>query len=167
MFDLGVLGEELLHGGVLDLALVLTIDLVADEDEREFLRLLGGALVEELRDPGLDVIEGLLRMCNYAFVGDIVDKDAAIGAPVEGSSQASEFLLSGGVPDLNRRRMDFEVDDFAIDDHLLLHEVCADCGFVGLEEFLVDVAGWGGGYALRREVLPTLSRGRGTRSRRG
>lgn len=63
--------------------------------------------------------------------------------------------------------MDFEVDDLAIDDDLLLHEVGAHGGLVGLEEFLVDVAGWDGGYALRREVLPTLSGERGTRSRPG
>lgn len=61
MLDLGVLGEELLDGGVLDLALVLAVDLVADEDEGELLGLLGGALVEELGDPGLDVVEGLAR----------------------------------------------------------------------------------------------------------
>lgn len=63
--------------------------------------------------------------------------------------------------------MDFEVDDFPIDDHLLLHEVGTDGGLVGLEEFLVDIAAWEGGYALRREVLPTLSGERGTRSRPG
>lgn len=63
--------------------------------------------------------------------------------------------------------MDLEVDDLAVNDHLLLHEVGPDGGFVGLQEFLVDVAGWGLGYALRREVLPTLSRKRGTRSRPG
>lgn len=63
--------------------------------------------------------------------------------------------------------MDLEVDDLAIDDDLLLHEVGADGGLVGLQEFLVDVAAWGGRYALRREVLPTLSGERGTRSRPG
>lgn len=50
----------------------------------------------------------------------------------------------------------FKVDDFAVDDDFLLHEVGADCGLVGLQEFLIDVAEWDGGYALRREVLPTL-----------
>ena len=49
-----------------------------------------------------------------------------------------------------------EVDDLAIDDHLLFHEVGSDGGLVGLQEFLVHIAGWQGGYALRRDVLPTL-----------
>lgn len=59
VLDLGVFGEELLHRRVLDLALLLAVDLVADQDEGELLGLLGRALVEELGDPGLDVVEGL------------------------------------------------------------------------------------------------------------
>lgn len=63
--------------------------------------------------------------------------------------------------------MDLEIDDFSVNDHFLLHEVGAYGGFVGLQKFLVDVTGWDGRYALRREVLPTLSREWCTLSRRG
>lgn len=59
MLDLRVLGQEVLDRRFLDLSLLLAIDLVPDEDEWELLRFLGCALIEELSDPGLDVIEGL------------------------------------------------------------------------------------------------------------
>lgn len=59
MFDLGVLLQELSHAPFLDLPLFLAIDLVAHQNEGEFFWFLGCSLVEELCDPGLDVVEGL------------------------------------------------------------------------------------------------------------
>lgn len=59
MLDLGVLGQEVLDGRFLDFSLLLAIDLVPDEDEWELLGFLGRALIKELSDPGLDVVEGL------------------------------------------------------------------------------------------------------------
>lgn len=59
VLDLRVLGQEVLDRRFLDLSLLLAIDLVPDEDEWELLGFLGCALIEELSDPGLDVIEGL------------------------------------------------------------------------------------------------------------
>ena len=59
MHDFRVLLKELVHGFLGHFALRLSIVFIADEDEGEFLRLLGRPLVHELVDPGLDVIEGL------------------------------------------------------------------------------------------------------------
>lgn len=53
--------QELSHAQYLDLPLLLTIDLVAHQNEGEFFWFLGSSLVEELCDPGLDVVEGLIR----------------------------------------------------------------------------------------------------------
>ena len=61
MLDAGVLLEELGHAALVDLPLVLAVNFVADQNEGELLGLLGRALVEELGDPGLDVVEGLGR----------------------------------------------------------------------------------------------------------
>lgn len=61
MFDAGVLFQELGHAALVDLPLVLAVNFVADQNEGEFLRLLGSTLVEELGDPGLDIVEGLGR----------------------------------------------------------------------------------------------------------
>lgn len=59
VLDLRVLGQEVLDRRFLDLPLLLAIDLVSDEDEWELLGLLGRTLIQELRDPGLDIVEGL------------------------------------------------------------------------------------------------------------
>lgn len=68
MLDLRMLRQELLHRRLLHLPLLLPVDLISNQNEREFLRLLRSTLVEELSDPRLDVIEGLhqktaLRAC--------------------------------------------------------------------------------------------------------
>lgn len=60
-----------------------------------------------------------------------------------------------------------EVDDLSVNDHFLLHEVRPHCGLVGLQEFLIDVAICVPRYALRSEVLPTLSGWWVTLSRQG
>jgi hypothetical protein len=53
--------KELLHSVLFDLSVRLFVYFVADEDEREYLRLLWVSLVEELTDPLFDVVEGLSR----------------------------------------------------------------------------------------------------------
>ncbi len=75
-----------MNRGILDLTFFFTVNLVSNQDEWELFRLFGCSLVQEFRDPGLDVIEGLHREGLYLFIGDIVDKYAAVSATVEGSS---------------------------------------------------------------------------------
>ena len=59
VLDLRVLGQEVLDRRFLNLSLLLTIDLVSDENEWELLRFFGRTLTEELGDPTLDIVEGL------------------------------------------------------------------------------------------------------------
>lgn len=59
----------------------------------------------------------------------------------------------------------FEVDDFTIDDHFFLHEISAHCCLVWLQKLLVHVAEWRKGYALSRDVFPTLCQEIITRNR--
>ena len=54
-----MLRQELLNSRLLHLALLLPVDLISNQNEGEFLGLLRSALVEELSDPRLDVVEGL------------------------------------------------------------------------------------------------------------
>jgi hypothetical protein len=54
-----VLCKELLHSVLFDFSVRLFVYFVADEDEREYLRLLWVSLIEELTDPLFDVIERL------------------------------------------------------------------------------------------------------------
>lgn len=64
-----VLIEELSHTCFLHFSLLLTVDLIAHQNKWEFLRLFWGSLVEELRDPGLDVVERLNeRLLTLLFV---------------------------------------------------------------------------------------------------
>ena len=78
-----VVGHDLLGGQV---ALVA---------HQELSHPLGGVLVD-LLDPVLHVVEGLL-------VGDVVDHDDAVGAPVVGAGDGAEPLLASRVPDLQLR----------------------------------------------------------------
>ena len=59
MHDFRVLLKELVHGFLGHFTLGLSIVFIADENEGEFLRLLGRPLVHEFIDPGFDVIERL------------------------------------------------------------------------------------------------------------
>ena len=59
MLNFGVLVQELLNGGLFNFPLILTVHLVAHQNEWEFFWLLGSTLVKELRYPALDVVEGL------------------------------------------------------------------------------------------------------------
>ena len=59
MLDSGMLLQKFSDTRFLDFSLFLTIYLIANQDEGEFFRLFGCSLIEELCDPGFDVIEGL------------------------------------------------------------------------------------------------------------
>ena len=83
VLDFGVAAQEILQAGVFHLTVLFAVDFVAHQDEGEFLGLLGRPLVQELGYPGLDVVEGLWWGQQYAFVGYVVDEDAAIGPAVE------------------------------------------------------------------------------------
>jgi len=61
MFDFRMLVEEFLHAGVFNFPFILAIDFVADQNKWELFRLLWSSLVEELGDPGFNILEGLAR----------------------------------------------------------------------------------------------------------
>lgn len=115
-------GLEALGG---DDALVLEIDLVADDDEGEVVGVVGGRLDEELISPAVEVLKGL---------GDVhvEHKDAAVSAAVEGDAETLETLLAGSIPDLHG-------DDAVVDHDLLCEEIGADGGLVLVGELLVHV----------------------------
>ena len=156
-----MIGEELVDLLLFDLSPIGPVDLVAHQDEWELVGLLGSTLVQELLYPWGDVGEWLwIGRKGYVLVGDVVDQDAAISASVESAAQASELLLACSVPDLSPLwQIYLEVDGFSIDYDLFLHEIGPDCGFVRLDELLIDVTlGSWKEYELRREVFPTLNK---------
>jgi hypothetical protein len=105
------------------------VDLVAEHDEGESVRVARGGLDEELVAPGVEGLEGLGAV-------DIIDEHAAVGAPVEGDAERLEALLARGVPEL-------QGDDAVVDGYFFGKEVGADGGFVGCGELFVDlVEGW-------------------------
>jgi hypothetical protein len=59
VLNFGMLGEEFLNRRLFNLPFVLPIDLVANQNEREFLWLFWSSLVEKLSDPALDVVKRL------------------------------------------------------------------------------------------------------------
>ena len=59
VLDFGMLCQELVDELFLDFPLRLTVDLVAYQNEWEFLGFLWGPLVHKLSDPGLNIIERL------------------------------------------------------------------------------------------------------------
>ena len=139
MHDFRVLLKELVHGFLGHFALRLSIVFIADEDEGEFLRLLGRPLVHELVDPGLDVIEGLGWRELYFLVCDVIDQHTAVSSPVKSPSQTPELFLTGSVPDLKLWYEYFQVDDLSIHNNFFLHEVCPDRSFVRIHKFLVHI----------------------------
>ena len=73
----------------------LLIELVADADEGEGLRVLRPGILVEAIPPAAERLEGLL-------VGDVVAKGAAIGTAVESVAERLELLLAGRIPNLER-----------------------------------------------------------------
>ena len=72
---------------------VAEVNLVANDNKRKVFGVAWARLDEEFVAPAL---QGLERVWN----GHVVDKDAAVGTPVERNAETLEPLLSGCVPDL-------------------------------------------------------------------
>lgn len=106
-------------------AILAHVDLVAQDHEGEGVRVARAGLDEELVAPRVEGFEGFGAV-------DVVDEDAAVGAPVEGYAEGLKAFLSCGVPELER-------DDAVVDGHFFRQEVGADGGFVGGGELLVDL----------------------------
>jgi len=106
-------------------ASVLHIDLVADDDEWETIRVARGSLDQEFVAPAVQVVEGL---------GDVnvEHEHAAISATIEGDTEGLETLLTGSIPDL-------QSDETIVDHDLLGQEISTDGGAVLVGELLVHV----------------------------
>lgn len=76
-----------------DLALLLAIDFVAEDHERERLGVLRGCVVDETLFPLGQIFEGFLAR-------DVIDQHAAVGSSVESVAERLELLLARGIPDL-------------------------------------------------------------------
>ena len=74
---------------------VLEVDLVADDNKGEVLRIAWTRLNEKLVTPAVEGLECVRH-------GHVKDEYTAVGASVEGDAQALEPLLAGSVPDLKR-----------------------------------------------------------------
>lgn len=74
-------------------ALALTINFIAQHDEREGLGLIRGGVIDETLLPFGQVLEGL-AVCN------VVDKNAAVSTSVESIAERLELFLTGCIPDL-------------------------------------------------------------------
>ena len=96
-----------------DCAIVVHVTLVSHDDERELV-CITARVIDESRAPLVQSLEAF-------FLGDVVDKHAAVGAAIKSIAQRMVLLLTRRVPDLHR-------DYHIVDQHLLLLEVCADCG---------------------------------------
>lgn len=60
VLDPWMLPQELGNARLLHFSLRLPVDLIPHQDEGELLRLFRGSLVQELCDPGFDIVERLL-----------------------------------------------------------------------------------------------------------
>ena len=76
-----------------DGALCIQISFIADDHERERIRLHDHRLFEEAALPYLELVK-------RAAVSYIVHEEAAVGAAVEGSAEGLIALLASRVPDL-------------------------------------------------------------------
>ncbi len=63
MFDFWMLRLKLLNAGVLNLAVLFSIDFVSDQNKWELFWLLWRSLVQKLSDPRLNVLKGLHISC--------------------------------------------------------------------------------------------------------
>ena len=74
----------------------LTVDLVANGDKREVLRVTGTGLDQELVTPRIQILEAV-------SLGHVVHQHAAIRPTVEGDTEALEPLLASRVPYLDEQ----------------------------------------------------------------
>ena len=72
---------------------LLHINLVAEDDEGEVLRVMWASLDEELVPPAVESLERLGAV-------DVVDEYTAVRATVEGNTQRLEPLLACRIPEL-------------------------------------------------------------------
>jgi len=104
---------------------VLHIDLVADNNEWETIRITRGSLDQELVAPAIKVVEGLGNI-------HIEHKNAAISTTIESDTKRLETLLTGSIPNLKSH-------ETIIDHDFLGQEISTDCCTVLVRELLVDV----------------------------
>mmetsp|Transcript_8884 Transcript_8884/g.12162 ORF Transcript_8884/g.12162 Transcript_8884/m.12162 type:complete len:216 (+) Transcript_8884:33-680(+) len=88
-----VFARPLLTSRPRNLTLRLLIELVADADEGEGLRVGGASVLIEAISPAGERLEARLAR-------DVIDQGAAVSSAVKSIAQRLELLLSGGVPDL-------------------------------------------------------------------
>lgn len=92
----GALASAPLRGPLLlNFALGLAVDLVAEDHKGKVVRVVGACLVHELRPPHVQPLEGL-------GIRDVIYEYTCIGAAVESHTKRLESLLPGRVPDLRR-----------------------------------------------------------------
>ena len=103
----------------------LLIKLVSEHEEGKTGLTGGPTIIDKSSAPAVKVFEG-------DGVRDIVDEAATVRAAVESVSQGLKFLLSGGVPNLER-------NNIIINNHVFLAEVSADGGLRISIDFAVEV----------------------------
>ena len=101
------------------------VNLVAEHDEREVVRIVRTRLNEELIAPAVERLKAL-------GIVDIVHQHAAVRAAVERHAERLESLLTGRVPQLHR-------DQAAIDHDLARQKVRADRRLVGGRKALIHI----------------------------
>jgi hypothetical protein len=127
---------------------LLHVNLVAEDNKGEVIRVARRGLDQELVSPAVQRIETL-------GVVHVVDKDAAVGASVEGDAERLEAFLAGGVPKLECVSAPFFMCPCPrlyhhhsaylhrhlpiIDNDLPGEEVCANGRLVACAELLVDL----------------------------
>jgi len=104
---------------------VVQVNLVAEHNKREIVRVAWAGLDEELIPPAVQRLESVGRR-------HVVSEDAAICPAVESYTEGLESLLSRSVPDLHGHQS-------VVHHYLLSQEISPYGGFVLVGEFLVDI----------------------------
>lgn len=79
--------------GSLHFAVAFSVQFISDEDKRVAIGVGWGCVFNEAVAPLSQIVEAFLA-------GNVVNKGTAVGASVESVAEGLEFLLAGGVPDL-------------------------------------------------------------------
>jgi hypothetical protein len=95
--------QKLRNSALRHLPLGFLIDLIANQHKHELLWLPRVPLEDELVHPKLHVLETLSANHPYLLHCDIINQHAAVSATVECAAEASEFLLTCGVPNLSEK----------------------------------------------------------------
>jgi hypothetical protein len=75
---------------------LLDVNLIPEDDEREVFGVLRVGLDEELVPPRIEGLKGFGRV-------DVVDEDTAVGSTIERDTEGLEAFLTGGIPELGAR----------------------------------------------------------------